>query len=211
MTPTLPGTGPGEAARFPESTQAKRSPESLDTTSDERNEPWAALIRRGAVGLGMAAVYGLVLGLRHGGTGLVAHTLGVPFALFLVALLGVPSLFVFLSLCQTPIDARSLASIAARSLGSAGLLLFGLAPAAALFVVTSETSEAAAGAVTVGLLLGGGVSLFGMISEVTAKARGNRANPSLRERSLILGFGLFAVMLVTRVWTSLLPILGGAS
>ena len=47
----------------------------------------------------------------------------------------------------------ALASTAARGLGSAGILLAGLAPAAALFVVSSATPAAASSTVLVGLLL----------------------------------------------------------
>src|SRR5262245_21499351 len=86
------------------------------------------LARRGALGLGLSAFYGLALGARQGGKQLVVHALGVPLGLFLVVLLGAPSMFVFLSMCRAPIDGRALASTTARALGSAGIVLAGLAP-----------------------------------------------------------------------------------
>ncbi len=169
------------------------------------------LARRGALGLGLSAFYGLALGAREGGKLLVVHALGVPLGLFLVVLVGAPSMFVFLSMCRAPIDGRALASTTARGLGSAGILLAGLAPAAALFVVSSATPTAASSVVLLGLLLGGGVALTRMTWEVLRAAVRGRAVSALGGTGIAIGFAVFAVALAVRIWSVVLPILGGAS
>jgi hypothetical protein len=178
------------------------------------DDPRASLrdiARRGAVGLGLSAFYGLALGAREGGKQLLVHALGVPLGLFLVVGVGAPSMFVFLSMCRAPIDGRALASTTARGLGSAGILLAGLAPAAALFVVSSATPAAASSTVLVGLLLGGGVALVRTTWEVLRSAARGRAVSMLGGAGIAIGFALFAVALAVRVWSAVLPILGGAS
>jgi hypothetical protein len=184
--------------------------------SSDLGAPPSVLIGRACSGLGLAALYGLAIGARQGGASLIHHALGVPFGLLLVVLLGTPSMFVFLSLCKAPIAARSLASTAARGMASAGLLLAGLAPAALLFVVSSETPHAAKGAVALGLLLAGGVALSRTtLSILREAARGPMA--SLVGGAIVaVGFAGFAVLLAMRVWSAVLPILaatgaGGAS
>jgi hypothetical protein len=171
----------------------------------------AELVRRAAAGLGLSALYGLALGARQGGKALALHAVGVPLGLLIVVLAAAPSMFVFLSICRAPIDARALASTTARGLGSAGLLLAGLAPAAALFVVSSETPRAAAGAVTLGLMLGGGVALGRATWEIFRSAVRAKAGSILGGTGVAVGFAMFSVILAIRVWNAVLPILGGAS
>ncbi len=168
------------------------------------------IARRVGIGLGLSSLYGVALGARVGAQSLFQHAIGVPLGLILVALVGAPSVFVFLSMARAPIDGRAIAGSVARSVASAGLLLAGLAPAAALFVVSSETSGAAAGAVTVGLWLGGGVALVRMLADVLRQGFAGKAESALGALAVAGGFGLFAIALATRVWGALLPILGGA-
>lgn len=179
--------------------------------SPDSDSPPAVLAGRVLSGLGLSALYGLAIGARQGGASLVHHALGVPFGLLLVALLGVPSMFVFLSLCKAPIQAHALASTAARGIASAGLLLAGLAPAALLFVVSSETPHAATGAVALGLLLGGGVSLTRTTLSILREAAGGTFGALVGGGAVAVGFAGFAVLLAMRVWSAVLPILGGAS
>ncbi len=169
------------------------------------------IARRAAIGLGLSALYGVALGARLGAGSLLQHALGVPLGLILVAMLGAPSVFVFLSICRAPIDARSIAGSVSRSVASAGILLAGLAPAAALFVVSSESAGAAAGMVVVGLLLGGGVALGRMLLDVMRQAAAGGAESVLGALVVAGGFGLFAIALASRVWGALLPILGSAT
>jgi len=167
------------------------------------------LIRRGTSGLCLSALYGLAIGARQGGTALLVHTTGVPLGLALVTLAGAPSLFVFLSMCRAPIDGRVLAGAMVRGIASAGVVLAGLAPAAALFVVSSETPQAAKLAVLLGLLLGGGIALVRTTWDVLrAAARGPLAAFAA---GLAIGFALFTMAVGIRVFGAVLPILGGAS
>jgi hypothetical protein len=196
----------------------------LPPPATDRDRSWAAelilddpksslrdLARRGVVGLGLSAFYGLALGARQGGRQLLVHALGVPLGLFVVVLFGAPSMFVFLSMCRAPIDGRALASTAARGLGSAGILLAGLAPAAALFVVSSATPAAASSTVLVGLLLGGGVALTRMTWEVLRAAARGHAISLLGGSAIAIAFAIFSIAMAVRVWSTVLPILRGAS
>jgi hypothetical protein len=175
------------------------------------NSSYSELARRAAAGLGLSALYGLALGARQGGKALALHAAGVPLGLLVVVLAGAPSMFVFLSICRADIDARAIASTTARGLGSAGLLLAGLAPAAALFVVSSETPRAAAGAVSLGLIIGGGVALGRATWEIFRSGLKARAGSILGGMGVAVGFAMFAVVLAIRVWNAVLPILGGTS
>lgn len=167
------------------------------------------LIRRGATGLGLSAFYGLALGARQGGRALLVHTVGVPLGLALVVLASVPSLFVFLTMSRAPIDGRALASATVRGIASAGVVLAGLAPAAALFVVSSETPLAAKSAVVFGLLLGGGVALVRTTWDVLRTAARGPAAPL--GAGLAIGFAVFTIAVAVRVFGAVLPILGGGS
>jgi hypothetical protein len=178
---------------------------------DDPNAGLADLARGGALGLGLSAFYGLALGARQGGRQLLVHALGVPLGLFLVVLVGAPSMYVFLSMCRAPIDGRALASTAARGLCRAGILLAGLAPAVALFVVSSATPAAASSIVLLGLLLGGGVALTRMTWEVLRAAVRGHAVSVLGGIAIAIGFAVFSAALAIRIWSAVLPILGGAS
>ncbi|HMJ13962.1 MAG TPA: hypothetical protein VK524_21240 [Polyangiaceae bacterium] len=194
---------------------APAAPETLGWAAALLNESHGQstreLVRRAGVGLALSALYGVALGARQGGRALLEHALGVPAGLIAVVLVGLPSMFVFLSLCRAPLDARALASLGARGLASAGLLLAGLAPAAALFVVSSQTPDAAASVVTVGLVLGGGVALGRAVWEVTRLAFSGDAKASLGGVAIASGFALFAAAFAARIWAALLPILGGGA
>jgi hypothetical protein len=179
--------------------------------ADDPEATFSDLGRRAAFGLGLSSLYGVALGARHGGKALLAHAIGVPLGLLLVGAVGAPSLFVFLSMCRAPIDARGVASTAARGVGSAGLLLAGLAPAAALFVVSSETPLAASSAVVIGLLLGGGVALVRTTWEIFRSAARGHAGSFFGGTAVAVGFSVFAVALAVRIWWAVLPILRGVS
>ena len=169
------------------------------------------LARRGASGLGLAALYGLAIGARQGGPLLLAHALGVPLGLFLLALVGGPCLFVFLALFRANVDGPALAHAFAGGVGSAGLLLAGLAPAAALFVVSSETPQAAAYAVLFGLVLAGGLALARIVWDILRGAWMGGSLSSMAALGITGGLALFAVLLEARIWSAMLPVLGGVS
>ena len=163
-----------------------------------------------AAGLGLAAVYGLALGARSGGVALVQHALGASAGLAAVGVLGMPALFVLLSLVNAPVSPSAMLSAGARSLASAGFVLAGLAPSAALLAVTIESPEAAAFVTRAGLTLGGGIGLFQLLSSLRSMLVELPPQARLKCYGLLLGFCLFAIMLAARVWY-VLPILKGAA
>lgn len=169
------------------------------------------LARRASIGLGLAALYGLAIGARQGGALLVAHALGVPLGLLLLGVVGAPCLFVFLALFRANIDGQVLLSAFARGVGSAGLLLAGLAPAAALFVVSSATPQAASFAVLFGLVLGGGLSLARIVWDIFRSAWAGGSLSTMAAFGITGAFAFFAVLLEARIWSAMLPVLGGAS
>ena len=180
--------------------------ELLETEGD-----WRALARRGATGALLAAGYGLALGAREGGSALLVHALGVPAALVAVSLLGLPALYIVLALFDAPLSPRKAAGAAVRGIASGGLALAGLAPLAALYVVTSSTAGAAAIAGGLGLALGGLLGLRHLTATLREALDGADSATRFMAGLSQVGFGLFAVLLAWRVWSALLPLLGGVS
>src|SRR6185312_8498155 len=123
---------------------------------------------RFAVGLGLAAIYGAALGARAGGAALLGHAVGVPAALLAAFGLGTPALTIALAFFDAPVDPPAAAAAAARGVASAGIVLAGLAPAAALFVVSSERPGAAALAAGIGLAAGFTLGLGRFYREIAA-------------------------------------------
>ena len=169
---------------------------------------------RFAAGLGLASLYGLALGARTGGAALFVHALGTPAALLTVGAIGVPAFAIVLALMNAPIDGTRLAGVTARAVATSGLVLAGLAPAALLFAITSSTQEAAAGTAALGLTLAGGLGLVKLLAGLLRAIASADSATRLLALLASLGFGLFAIALAARVWSSLLPALapgGGAS
>lgn len=180
--------------------------ELLEVEGDARS-----LARRAALGLGLASLYGLALGAREGGIALLVHALGVPAAQLAVALLGLPALFILLALLDAPLTARRALGAAVRGIASSGLVLAGLAPLAALYVVTSASPAAAATAAALGLAFGGLLGLRHLLSTLREALEGaDRATHTMATLAQV-AFGLFALLLGWRVWSALLPLVGGAS
>jgi hypothetical protein len=172
-----------------------------------------AEISRFGAGLGLAALYGLALGARQGGLSLFRHAVGVPAAMVAVACLGVPALTIVLTLFNAPISPSRALSAAARAAAASGLVLGGLAPAAALFVVTSGSTGAAAIMGLLGLAVGGVIGMRVLIRDLKSALQGEQnAMTWAASGFALVGFAIFAVALALRVWWSSLPILnGGAS
>jgi len=177
-------------------------------TSAEAQGATQELARLGA-GLGLAALYGLALGARTGGVSLVQHALAASAGLAAVGVLGIPALFVLLALVDAPVSPGAMLSAGARSLASAGFVLAGLAPSAALLAVTIESPDAVAFVTRAGLTLAGGIGLVQLTSSVRTMLKDLTAERRLKCNALLFGFSLFAIMLAGRVWYTL-PILKGA-
>ena len=178
-------------------------------TSPETRGFTRELARLGA-GLGLAALYGLALGARTGGMALVQHALGASAGLAAVGVLGIPALFVLLALANAPVSPSAMLSAGARALASAGFVLAGLAPSAALLAVTIESPNAAAFVTRSGLILAGGIGLLQLTSAVRDMLKELPWAPRWKCNALLLGFSVFAIMLAARVWYNL-PILKGAA
>jgi hypothetical protein len=170
---------------------------------------WTEEGRRMGVGVGLSALFGAALGLRTGGAGILFHALGVPAGLLAAAGIAVPAFAIVLALADAPIDARTLAAATTRGVAKAGLVLGGLAPAAALYVVTVED------ALTVSIVGFGGLLLAGLIASasfasdlapsIASAKRGTRAAMWMA----MPAFRMFAAVLALRVWWLTLPLLGG--
>ena len=165
---------------------------------------------RFGIGLGLAAVYGLALGARDGRAAFLTHAAGVPAALLVAFGVGIPALYIFLALLDAPVVPSAIASAATRATATAGLVLAGLAPAAALFVVTSDRNGAAALAAAVGLAVGGAFGLGSVVSDLRQSIVASGWPVRVLSNVVFGVFGLFAVVVTLRVWMSLLPVLGGA-
>lgn len=183
-----------------------------ETAAGHATGAWREHALQIAAGLGFAGLYGLAVGARDGGMGLLRNGLGAPLGLTVVLAVGVPALLVLLALLDAPVSPAEIGAGAARACSSTGLMLAGLAPATALLLVTIRSSFAAAWIVAGGLGLSiaiGGAPLF-----ASTYAGLTRAGLSVRLRGglLLAGFALFSLVLATRVWGALLPVLlgGGA-
>ena len=194
---------------FPAFVSASRPSLSSRLTAPETQSAAQELARLGA-GLGLAALYGLALGARTGGMALVQHALGASAGLAAVGVLGIPALFVLLALVDAPVSPSAMLSAGARSLASAGFVLAGLAPSAALLAVTIESADAAAFVTRAGLTLAGGIGLYQLLSSVRAMLGELPPLARYKCNALLCGFSLFAIMLAARVWHAL-PILKGAA
>lgn len=121
----------------------------------------------------MSSRYGLALGAREGGARLIHHALGVPLALLVLGAVLTPSLTVLLALLDAPVTPLGMLRAVARALSSAGLVLAGLAPSAAVLVVTIESNDiASAAARGAGFIAGalGVAGSFGGVKELVLRA-----------------------------------------
>jgi hypothetical protein len=126
-------------------------------------------------------------------------------------MLGLPALYVVLALFDAPLSVRKAGGAAVAGVASAGLVLAGIAPLAALYVVTSGSADAASVAGGIGLVLGGLLGLRHLARALRAALE--TADSATRFVAALsqTGFAVFAMLLAWRVWSSLLPLVGGAS
>jgi len=163
--------------------------------------------RRLAIGIGMSALFGGALGLRIGGGAIVGHALGVAGGLMAVAGVAAPAFAIVLALANAPVDASALGRSTATAVAKAGLVLGGLAPAAALYVVTVED------AITVSIVGFGGLILAGVIGarsfahDLAEPLRTATARTQIWMTLAMPAFLLFAGTLALRVWWLALPVL----
>lgn len=167
-------------------------------------------LSRFGIGVGLTSLYGLALGARQGGVSFVHHAAGVPAAVIAVACLGVPALTIVLTLFNAPLDPPRALSATARAAAATGLVLGGLAPAAALFVVTSGSDDTAALMGLLGLAVGGALGVHVFLRDLGAALRRDQGLVSRPGyTTALLGFTAFAAVLALRVWWGTLPLLKG--
>ncbi|HMY16049.1 MAG TPA: hypothetical protein PKA58_06950 [Polyangium sp.] len=176
---------------------------------DETLAVWEGL-RRFGVAFALAAAYGLAVGTRDGGVGLLKHAAAVPLAPLAVALVGVPALLIVLTLFDAPVSPNAAFSAASRGAAATGMVLGGLAPAMALFVTTTSTRPGAAISAGLGLILAGIFGLRAFLRAIGTPIRQADALPRTVSGFALAGFALFATALSARIWWSTLPIFGGA-
>jgi hypothetical protein len=168
---------------------------------------WAREGQRLLVGVGLALLFGAAMGLRDGGAAIAIHAAGVSAGIAAVTLVAVPALAIVLALANAPVDALALARATTRGAVNAGLVLGGLAPAAALFAVTVED------AITVTimgfgvLLLAGALAVRSFAREIGVQIEGAPARTRYSCAIAIPLFLVFASALALRVWWISLPIL----
>jgi hypothetical protein len=175
----------------------------LDTASST----WMAEARRLAAAASLSAVFGVALGLRQGGLSLAWGAMGAPLGIVAVGALAAPALGILLSLADARLEALDVARATSRAAVKAGMLLAGVAPATALFVVTVED------AITVTIVGLGALILAG---GVAARSFQHDLEPSLSKtpraqravvRLAVWAFLAFAAILAIRVWCLALPML----
>ncbi|UQA63753.1 hypothetical protein E8A73_022025 [Polyangium aurulentum] len=166
-------------------------------------------LRRMGTGLSLSALYGIAVGTRAGGLALLEHAAAVPLAPLAIAALGVPALFIVLTLFDAPIDPHATLAAAARGTATTGLVLGGLAPAMALFVTTSSTTFGAALCTGLGLVAAGILGLRAFLRALGARFQDAPDGVRAFSGFALAGFAVFATALAARVWWSVMPIFGG--
>ncbi|HEY8041125.1 MAG TPA: hypothetical protein VIF15_15065 [Polyangiaceae bacterium] len=162
------------------------------------------------MGLGLAAAFGTALGLRQGGSSLATSAAGVSAGMLVVAVVAVPAFAIVLALASAPIDAFALARATTRAIARAGLVLGGLAPAVALYVVTVEDAITVTLVGFGALLLAGGIGMGSFHRELAPTLVSAPAATRWATRAAMLAFLVFAATLAARIWWIALPALTGA-
>ena len=178
-------------------------------TSTPTAAAWPREAQRFATALALASLFGVAIGLRLGGPAIPMHALGVSVGILAVCGLAVPALAIILALANASIDALGLARATARGSATAGLLLAGLAPGAALFAVTVEDAISVTLVGVGGLLLAGILGMRSFLCELAPQLALADA-PARRLSQIAIPFFLvFAAVLGARIWWVMLPIVRG--
>ena len=91
------------------------------------------------------------------------------------------------------------------------LVLAGLAPSAAVLVVTIESSDLASAAARGAGMIAGALGVAGLLGGVKELLTRAPAAVSWKAHALLLGYSAFVVLLGSRLFSLLLPLIGGAS
>jgi hypothetical protein len=123
--------------------------------------------------------------------------------------LGVPALCIVLASFDAPLTTLEVARCAARGTAASGVLLAGLAPLAALYMVSADTQ-------VFGALVGAGALVFAGVVAIVHFHAGvaallQRATPLQRSSALlaVTAFDVLATICAARIWLGGLPLFGG--
>lgn len=212
LSPEAPRTMPSPPPAPPLAAEEERAPTWTERCLGRAASPtWAGEAQRLLLGGALAAIFGVALGLRHGGTSLVFGALGAPAGILAVAAVAVPAFAIVLALANAPLEAMDLLHATSRAAVRAGLFLAGIAPALAMLVVTVEET------VTVDIMGFGGLLVAGAIAghAFVAELRPQLATAPRMTRAVLSvalpAFLVFAAVLAARVWWLALPMLTEAS
>jgi len=175
-----------------------------------RAESWVHEARRLGTGLGLAALFGGALGLRVGGVAIGSHALGVAAGLTAVAAVASPAFAIVLALVNAPISGFTLARATSGAVARAGLILGGLAPAAALYVVTVEDAITVSVVGFASLALAGAIGVSSFATDLRTPLAAASRDTRRWMTVAMPAFVLFAAVLALRVWWLALPVLTGA-
>src|SRR5206468_1429744 len=113
------------------------------------------------------------------------------------------------------IRALGLARATTHAAVSMGLVLAGLAPVTALFVVTSEDLRTATIVAIAGLIVGGAFGIRGLTTVLSGdqidRAKDGATSTNHHIRAATIVFVVFACVLAARIWYVTLPLLSGAA
>ena len=172
---------------------------------------WAREGQRLLVAVALSSLFGVALGLRQGVAGSAVAALGAPAGIAAVAGVAVPAFAIVLALANAPVDVMDLARATSRAAVRAGLFLAGLAPGAALLVVTREDAITITVAGFGALLLAGAIAAQSFATDLRPQlAKAPRATRAVLSVAMPL-FILFAAVLAARVWWLALPCLTEAA
>jgi hypothetical protein len=159
-----------------------------------------AALKLGALALGSAAVFGLVLGTFAMHEQIWAAPVKITAGLLVAGLICFPSLYIFGLLSGARVSAAHLSAILAGTLALAGLLLLGFAPA--IWIFTQSTNSL--GFMGMLALSAWGVSLgfgIGFLSRALAASGATKSAP-------FFVWSVIFILVTLQMTTSLRPILG---
>lgn len=172
---------------------------------------WSLEAQRFGTALALASLFGVAIGLRMGGPAIATHALGVSVGIGAVCGLAVPALAIILALANASIDGLGLARATSRGAATAGLLLAGLAPGAALFAVTVEDAISVTLVGVAGLVLAGILGMRAFLRELAPQLAAADASARRLSQITIPFFLVFAAVLGARIWWVMLPIVRAGS
>lgn len=168
----------------------------------------ATSARRAGAGLLLTLPFAIAAGLRTDAspTDALVAALGLPVGLALIALVGVASSTLGISIVSAPLEPSIAGAVASRGLLRAGLLLAGLAPLTALWVASGSAIEALF-ATTLVTFVAGAAGIGAIAHGLVTSTKDADGSPRLGSLVVSTLFVLFAFLVGLRVWVSVVNVL----